>query len=71
ETEMLARDLAKLIRRSGTDADLIGPTPAFAAKVRGQYQWQVILRAIDLDALLPDLPMRPGWVVDVDPQSML
>jgi len=71
EAEMLARDLAKLIRRSGTEADLIGPTPAFAAKVRGQYQWQVVLRAIDLEALLPDLPMRHGWAVDVDPQSML
>lgn len=71
EAEMLARDLAKLIRRSGTEADLIGPTPAFAAKVRGQFQWQVILRAIDLEVLLPGLPTRPGWVVDVDPQSML
>lgn len=71
EAEMLARDLAKLIRRTGADADMIGPTPAFAAKMRGLYQWQVILRAIDLDALLPDLPTRPGWTVDVDPQSML
>lgn len=71
EAEMMARDIARHIRRVGVAADLLGPTPAFAAKVRGQFQWQVVLRCADLEMLLDELPSRPGWVVDVDPQSML
>ncbi len=71
EAEMMAREIAKHIRRLGVDADLLGPTPAFAAKVRGKYQWQVVLRSADLELMLDDLPSRPGWVVDVDPQNML
>ena len=71
EAEMMAREIAKHIRRVGVEADLLGPTPAFAAKVRGKYQWQVVLRCANLELMLDDLPSRPGWVVDVDPQSML
>ncbi|MGI8405187.1 MAG: replication restart helicase PriA, partial [Thermomicrobiales bacterium] len=71
EAEMMAREIAKHIRRVGVGADLLGPTPAFAAKVRGKFQWQVVLRSADLELMLDDLPSRPGWVVDVDPQSML
>ena len=71
EAEMMARELAKHIRRLGVRADLLGPTPSFAAKVRGKYQWQVVLRSPELEVLLDDLPSRPGWTVDVDPQSML
>ena len=52
-------------------ADILGPTPAFAARIRDEYQWQIILRSPELDALLPNLPARPGWVVDVDPISVL
>jgi len=71
EAEMMARELARHIRTAGVRADLLGPTPAFAAKVRGSYQWQVVLRTAQLEVLLDDLPSRPGWVIDVDPQSML
>jgi primosomal protein N' (replication factor Y) len=51
--------------------DLLGPAPAFASRVRGEYQWQVILRAEHLAALLDGLPVDPGWLVDIDPQSLL
>jgi primosomal protein N' (replication factor Y) len=71
EAEMMARALAKHAKRLEAEIDLLGPTPAFAAKVRGMYQWQVIVRGHDLEAFLIDLPVRPGWVIDVDPQSML
>lgn len=74
EAETMARELARhaRVRQSRTgDVDLLGPTPAFAAKLRGKYQWQIVLRAVDLEPLLDGLPVRPGWSVDVDPQSML
>ena len=71
ESEMMARALAREARMLDVEIDILGPTPAFAARVRGKYQWQIVLRAHDLDRLLDDLPIRPGWIVDVDPQSML
>jgi primosomal protein N' (replication factor Y) len=73
EAEEMARGLARHARREDVPADLLGPTPAFASRIRGQYQWQIVLRAgrDGLDQLLDDLPVRPGWRVDVDPQSLL
>ena len=71
ESELMARAVAREARLRGVEIDILGPTPAFAARVRGAYQWQIVLRAHNLDPLLDDLPIRPGWVVDVDPQSML
>jgi primosomal protein N' (replication factor Y) len=73
EAEEMARRLARHARELEVKADLIGPTPAFASKVRGKHQWQVVLRAHpdEFDRLLDDLPSRPGWLVDVDPQSLL
>jgi primosomal protein N' (replication factor Y) len=71
EAELMARAIAREARMLGVEIDILGPTPAFAARLRGKYQWQIVLRSHDLEALLDDLPIRPGWVVDVDPQSML
>jgi primosomal protein N' (replication factor Y) len=69
--DLLARKLARHARERGVAMDLLGPAPAFVSRVRGDYQWQVILRTPDLEALLDGLPVDPGWVVDVDPQSLL
>jgi primosomal protein N' (replication factor Y) len=73
EAEEQSRLLAKHARRRGVPADLIGPTPAFIGKIRGKHQWHVVLRAEPegFDVLLDGLPVRPGWTVDVDPQSLL
>jgi primosomal protein N' (replication factor Y) len=71
ESEMMAREIARKARQLDAPLDLLGPTPAFAAKLRGKYQWQIVLRSRDLEQMLDDLPIRPGWVVDIDPQSML
>ncbi|MGI8478232.1 MAG: replication restart helicase PriA [Thermomicrobiales bacterium] len=69
----MARLLARHARQTGVAIDLLGPTPAFASRVRGKYQWQIVLRAMpaDFDALLDGMPTHPAWVVDIDPQSML
>lgn len=71
EAELMTREIARQARLLDVRLDLLGPTPAFAAKVGGKHQWQVVLRSTELEAMLDDLPIRPGWVVDIDPQSML
>jgi primosomal protein N' (replication factor Y) len=67
----MARRLARHARDMAVPMELLGPTPAFASRVRGDYQWQIVLKADDLEPLLDDLPDDPGWTIDVDPQSLL
>ena len=69
--DKMARKLARHAKERLTPMDLLGPAPAFASRVRGEYQWQVILRTPDLESLLDGLPVDPGWSVDIDPQSLL
>ncbi|HVL22881.1 MAG TPA: primosomal protein N' [Thermomicrobiales bacterium] len=71
EAEMMARALARHARVNGIEMELLGPTPAFVAKIRNQYQWQIVMRTTDMEGMLDGLPHRPGWVVDIDPESML
>jgi len=66
--EMLARTALRLGLH---DVDLLGPTPAFTAKLRGRYQWQIVVRGSDAHALLTTVDLDPGWIVDVDPTSLL
>jgi primosomal protein N' (replication factor Y) (superfamily II helicase) len=69
--DQMARKLARHARERGVAMDLLGPAPAFASRVRGDYQWQVVLRSSDLESLLDGIPVDPGWTVDIDPQSLL
>jgi primosomal protein N' (replication factor Y) len=71
EAEMLARELARFARANDIEMEMLGPTPAFVAKIRNQYQWQIVMRTTQMDAMLDGMPMRPGWSVDIDPESML
>ena len=71
EADEMARALARHARSSDVTMDLLGPAPAFVGRIRGRYQWQIVLRSTTLESLLPGIPIRPGWVVDVDPQSLL
>ena len=69
--DAMARKLALHAKERGVSMDLLGPAPAFASRVRGEYQWQVIMRTAEMETLLDGLPHDHGWVVDVDPQSLL
>jgi primosomal protein N' (replication factor Y) len=51
-------------------ASLIGPVPAFYRKLRGDHRWQIILRASDPRRYIPET-LPKGWIVDVDPVSLL
>ncbi len=51
--------------------DLLGPAPAFAVRVRGLYGWQILLRGDAAPRVAGALRIPPGWIVDVDPVSLL
>ena len=53
------------------DIELVGPAPMFFARIRGRYRWQIVLRGSDPARLLADLPLPQGWVVNVDPMTLL
>ena len=72
EADRLAFALARIAYQAGReDVEIIGPAPCFAARVRGEYQWQVVVSGKDLTPLLRSFPIPYGWMVDVDPVSML
>jgi len=72
EAEHLHRILSQKIARLGIpEVDLIGPAPAFFARVRGRWRWQIIVRGTEPSALLQDIRLPLGWRVDVDPVSTL
>jgi primosomal protein N' (replication factor Y) len=51
--------------------DVIGPFPAFFHRLRGKYRWQIILKGDDPSGFLRELPLPKGWIVDIDPMSLL
>ena len=55
----------------GEKFDIIGPVPAFFARHRSFYRWQILVRAPDPARLLRGLDIPFGWRVDVDPVTVL
>ncbi len=62
----LARDAA-----GRSEPDILGPTPAYVARVRGEYRWQLLLRGREPVQALVGTRLGDRWVVDVDPASLL
>lgn len=70
--ELMAQRLRALLTQRGLPiTELIGPAPAFFARVRGLYRWQILLRSMAPADLLRPLELPPGWVVDIDPINIL
>ena len=57
--------------QDGLDVELVGPAPMFFARIRGRYRWQILLRGPEPARLLDGLPLPQGWVVNVDPMTLL
>ncbi|MCI0868294.1 MAG: hypothetical protein J4O08_01145, partial [Chloroflexi bacterium] len=53
-----------------SDTEVLGPTPAWPAMLRGRYRWHIILRGPKPRSLLDKAPMPRGWIVDIDPVSL-
>ena len=69
EAERVGRLVRRGLESAGDSTDMIGPAPCFFDRVRGDSRWQVVLRASNPRPLIPPLP--EGWVVDVDPVTLL
>ncbi|HUQ17842.1 MAG TPA: primosomal protein N' [Candidatus Saccharimonadales bacterium] len=67
-----ATELAGLLRAAAAgEAEVLGPAPAFAAKLRGDHRAQLVLRGTDPGAVLDRVRVGSEWVVDVDPLTLL
>ena len=76
ECQQQAERMGRVLRQRAyslglTDVEVIGPAPASPERIRGRYRWHVVLRGGDLNSFLKDVPMPPGWTVDVDPVTVL
>jgi len=71
EAERMKRLITQEIDSRGiADLSLIGPAPAFIHRLRGRFRWQIILRGSEPSALLSELTIPQGWVVDIDPVGL-
>jgi primosomal protein N' (replication factor Y) len=66
----MASQIQVQIQRESKTASLIGPVPAFFEKLRGDYRWQIIIRATNPAKFVPEV-LPDGWIVDIDPISLL
>jgi primosomal protein N' (replication factor Y) len=53
-----------------SDIEIMGPTPAHPARLRGHFRWQLILRGARPRTLLDKVRVPHGWAVDVDPVGL-
>ena len=58
---------AGLEREGAGDVSLLGPSPAFIHRLRGEYRWSLTIKGPDLGPVMPLLPEGRGISVDVDP----
>jgi primosomal protein N' (replication factor Y) len=72
ETMRARRLIAERVRALDIGGlETLGPVPCFHRRVRGRYRWQLLLLGDRFDRLLDELPLSPGWTVDVEPASVL
>ncbi len=69
--EMAQRLRTRAAERGAVDCEVLGPTPAFVSRIRGWYQWQLLVRGADGPRVVAEVPLHGGWIVDVDPVSLL
>jgi primosomal protein N' (replication factor Y) len=68
----MAEQLSAALAREGLPpTDLIGPAPAFFARIRGRYRWHILLRHTDPPEFLRSIEIPTDWRVDVDPVDVL
>jgi len=71
EAERLKNEFELAIAERGImDIKIIGPAPAFIARLRGRYRWQMILRGKNVERLLKDYSIPSGWAIDIDPVGL-
>lgn len=62
--------LVETIRERGLpNTEVIGPAPAFVARIKNVYQWHLMVRGPEIHGLLEVVP--EGWIADIDPVDLL
>ncbi|MBI2305186.1 MAG: primosomal protein N' [Chloroflexi bacterium] len=54
-----------------TNTQLMGPMPAYLQQLRGRFRWQIVVRSQAPNCLLDSVALPQGWMVDIDPVSLL
>lgn len=68
----VADELRAVARRSiSTPIQIMGPMPCFHSPLKDKHRWQILLLGSTIQPLLIHVPSKPGWLVDVDPTSIL
>ncbi|HSP09490.1 MAG TPA: primosomal protein N' [Candidatus Dormibacteraeota bacterium] len=63
-----AESIASGLLKEGVEGiRVMGPSPAFIHRLRGEYRWQVTLKGDGLDRARHLAPRGKGWSYDVDP----
>ena len=63
-----AESIAASLLREGIDGiRVMGPSPAFIHRLRGEYRWQVTLKGDGVERARHLAPRGRGWSFDVDP----
>jgi len=50
---------------------VVGPAPAYIQRRRGRFRWQLVLRGSELAAFLSSVSFPQGWMIDIDPVSLI
>jgi primosomal protein N' (replication factor Y) len=50
---------------------LVGPTPPYFARLRGEYRWQLLVKGPNPLKLIKDHRPGPEWIIEVDPPTIL
>lgn len=68
-----ATELAKQIKKRYPYVEVAGPAPAFYEKLRGRYNWQLIIKSKKRTVLQDIITLLPNnnWQYDIDPESLL
>lgn len=74
ETKRMAAALRYQLTQLGLEGDwigVLGPAPAFFARYRDYYRWQIVVQAPDPAQLVRRVEIPFGWRIDIDPVSLL
>ena len=70
EAEQRTREAVEVLRTAlaaEQGIEVLGPSPAFLHRLRGEHRWQLTVRGTDIERSFAHLPRARGWAIDVDP----
>lgn len=71
-SEKASNKLKETLLASGNSITVLGPTPSFKEKHRGNYSWQLVVKSPRRSILLDIISRLPsGWKYDIDPTHLL